>query len=183
LVPGAEEPSPNTLDDAIQCAIRALDQDDFELTPFIAALLEDVRAAGFERVVFGFMNENFTCMRGRLASGDAVDEILHRFQFSLDGVPGPLIRALLRKEDIFIDRARGDHRYDSSALVTAFDPGLFALFPIVIESKTAGCLYADIRQAHPGLDQLRPALARVRDIIASAIRKKAQPEPVCAAEP
>jgi len=162
----------NTLDYAIQRAAGTLNQADLELTPFISGLLDAVRNSGFDRVVFGLMNENLTFIRGRLASADTIDSLLKQFQFSMDGADGPIRAALQRKEDIYVDRARDD-RYDDSALVKALDPGGFALLPIVIEGKTAGCLYADLQNRQRGLDAVRPAFGRVRDLIAQAIRKQA----------
>jgi HD-like signal output (HDOD) protein len=166
----------SALQQAIQRASRAT-QNDFELTPLLTALLEDVRAIGFEHVVFGLMNENLTCIRGRLATGESVDDVLERFQFPVDGAEGPMQAALQRKEDVFVDRAR-DARYNGSALVTALDPGAFALLPIVIDGKVAGCLYADLPRAPASFDLIRPALSRARDVITSAIRKKAPPSSV-----
>ena len=163
----------SALQQAIQRSSHAI-QNDFELAHFITALLEDVRAIGFEHVVFGLMNENLTLIRGRLATGESVDDVLERFQFSVDGAEGPMRAALQRKEDVFIDRAR-DARYDDSALVTAFKPGAFALLPIVIDGKVAGCLYADLPRAPAEFDVVRPALSRARDVITAAIRKKAPP--------
>jgi HD-like signal output (HDOD) protein len=160
------------LGEAIQIATQALAEDRVELTSFISTLLDAVRTAGFDRVVFGLMNENRSSIRGRLASANRVDEFLNQFQFAVDGAEGPIRAALLRKEDIFVDRAR-DSRYDRSALVTALAPGGFALLPLVIERKTAGCLYADLAGSPRGLDQIRPAIARVRDLIAQAIQKQA----------
>jgi hypothetical protein len=172
-VPVFDEAALSVLQQSIQRANRAI-QHDFELAPYITALLEDIRAIGFEHVVFGLMNENLTCIRGRLATGESVDQVLERFQFPVDGAEGPMRAALQRKEDVFVDRAR-DARYDDSALVTAFQPGAFALLPIVIDGKVAGCLYADIPRAPCGFDAVRPVLSRARDVITTAIRKKAPP--------
>ena len=160
------------LDQAIQNATHTLDSGDFELTSFISDLLDALRTAGFERVVFGLMNDSLNFIRGRLASGGIADDILNRFQFPMDGAEGPIRAALQRKEDLFVDRER-DARFDNSALVTALSPGAFALFPIVIEQKTAGCLYADLLRSARGLDAVRLSFGRVRDVIAAAIRKKA----------
>ena len=162
----------NTLDHAIQRAAGILNQADLELTPFISALLDAVRTSGFDRVVFGLMNENLTFIRGRLASADLVEDLLKQFQFPMDGADGPIRAALQRKEDIYVDRAR-DARYDDSALVRALEPGGFVLLPLVIERKTAGCLYADLEGSPHGLDAVRPAFGRVRDLIAQAIRNQA----------
>lgn len=160
------------LDQTIERSAGLLNQGNLELTPFISALLDAVRSAGFDRVVFGLMNENLTFIRGRLASADLVDELLNLFQFPMDGADGPIRAALQRKEDIYVDRAR-DARYDESALVRALDPGGFVLVPIVIERKTAGCLYADLIGAPHGLDAVRVSFGRVRDLIAQAIHKQA----------
>ncbi len=166
------------LEEAIQTAALALVHADLDLTPFISGLLDAMHNAGFERVVFGLMNEDLSYMRGRLASADNVDDLLNQFQFPTDGADGPIRAALHRKEDIFVDRSR-DTRYDASALVTALNPGGFALLPIVIERKTAGCLYADLHGTPRGFDRIRPACSRVRDLIAQAIQKRAaQSSPV-----
>lgn len=172
-VPVFDHASLNSLHHALQRSSRVLDQD-FELAPFITGVLEDVRAIGFEHVVFGLMNENLTRIRGRLATGDNSDDILSRFQFPVDGSEGPMRAAILRKEDIFVNRER-DSRYDSSALVATFEPGAFGLLPIVVDRKAAGCLYADLSRTPAEFDAVRPALSRARDVIATAIRKKAPP--------
>ncbi|HEV8040773.1 MAG TPA: HDOD domain-containing protein [Bryobacteraceae bacterium] len=162
----------NTLDQAIQKATDLLDQPELNLTPFISALLDAVCTAGFDRVVFGLMNENRTRIVGRLASGASADDLLSRFQFSMDGAGGPIRTALQRREDIWIDRAR-DGRYDGSDLITAFNPEGFALLPVVIDRKTVACLYADLHGSLHQLDRVRPAFARARDLIAEAIHKQA----------
>lgn len=158
------------LDRVVDCSYRKLRRRDFELTSFVGGLLDAVKAAGFERVVFGLVNEDHTMVRGRLASGDAVDDLLNRFQFPI--AEGPIRAALERRTDVLVDRNRDD-RYDGSELVATAKPAAFALFPIVIDGRSAGCLYADRQSASPGLDVVRPSLARVRDAIAAAIRKVA----------
>ena len=160
------------LDRAIRAASATLRRNDFELTPFISALLDALHAAGFDRVVFGLINENHTFIRGRLASGRSVEGVLDRFQFSMDHAEGPIL-ALQRKNDLFVDRRRDD-RYDKSTLVQTLEPGAFALFPIVIDRKAAGCLYADLAGGAPGFEAVRPGLGRARDVIAVAIQKMAQ---------
>lgn len=160
------------LDQAVDCARRKLRQPDFELTSFVAALLDAVKAAGFERVLLGLVNEDHTIIRGRLASGDRVEDLLSRFQFPIDHAEGPILAALERRIDVLVDRKRDD-RYDGSELVTSIQPAAFALFPIIVDGRTAGCLYADRQTMSPGLDAVRPSLARVRDVIAGAIRRMA----------
>jgi hypothetical protein len=164
------------LDRAIQRAAGILNQADLDLDSFISKLLDAVCAAGFVRVVFGLMNENLRLIAGRLASGESGEDLLNRFRFPMDGVDGPLRAAIKRREDIWVDRAR-DGRYDGSVLITTFNPRGFALLPIVIERKTVACLYADLDGSMHGLDAVRPAIGRVRDLIAQAIRKQASQSP------
>ncbi len=148
------------LDQAVQRAAGVLKTGDFDLTAFISTLLDAVCTAGFDRVVFGLVNENRTLIAGRLASGESTDGLLLRFKFPLE--------AIERREDIWVDRAR-DGRYDGSPLVAAFNPRGFALLPMVIDRKTVACLYADLQGSLHRLDAARPAVARVRDLIAQAM--------------
>jgi len=104
-VPVFDQAGLSALQQTITRAGRAT-QNDFELTPFISSLLEDVRAIGFEHVIFALMNENLTCIRGGLAAGESVDDVLQRFQFPVDGAEGLMRPALQRKEDVFVDCAR-----------------------------------------------------------------------------
>jgi HD-like signal output (HDOD) protein len=164
------------LDQAIQSATVVLGDGELNLTSFISALLDAVCTAGFDRVVFGLVNEDRTRIAGRLASGASADDLLNRFQFPIDGAGGPIRTALQRREDIWVDRAR-DGRYDGSDLITAFNPDGFALLPVVIDRKTVACLYADLHGSLYQLDQVRPAFARARDLIAQAILKRASPPP------
>ena len=162
----------DALEHAIETAAATLHQGRLELTSFISHLLDAMRTAGFDRAVFGLMSENMTQIRGRLASGNFADDVLSRFQFRMDGPEGPIRAALGRKQDLYVNRSR-DGRFDGSSLVAAFDPGGFALLPIIINGRTVGCLYADLCGVPQGLDAVRPAFGRVRDLIALAIRKQA----------
>ncbi len=71
------------LDQATDSAFRKLRQPDFELTGFVSwsagcAHLRRLRASR----LFGLVNEDHTMVRGRLASGGAVDDLLERFPVS-----------------------------------------------------------------------------------------------------
>ena len=159
------------LDQTVEAGLRTVRHGEFELTELIAGLLEAVTAAGFDRAVFGLVNEEHTHMRGRLASGEAADDLLEQFHFRMDRSGGVFLPSLQR-HDLLVDRSR-DARYDDSPLVGRLEPSAFALFPIVVDHETAGCIYADRQGAAPGLDNLRSSLGRMRDLIATAIRKKA----------
>src|ERR1035438_8640575 len=82
------------LDEATENASRALHDDDFELTTVISGLLDALRAAGFDRAVFGLLNDEHTSIRGRLASGGVVENVLRRFDFPVDRLDGPIRAAL-----------------------------------------------------------------------------------------
>lgn len=161
------------LDQAAENASHALRDGEFELTAVISGLLDALCVSGFDRAVFGLLNDEHTSIRGRLAGGESVDDVLSRFDFSVDRLDGPIRSALQHKNDVLIDCAR-DGRYDQSALVTAMAPAAFALFPIVVDHKPVGCLYADRQNAAPDLETARLPLGRVRDAMAAAIRKKSQ---------
>lgn len=161
----------SALDRAVQQSAAVLTQASVEIPAFISTLLDALCASGFDRAIFGLMNQSLTSIAGRLASGESADNPLDRFYFPMDGADGPIRTALLRKEDLYVDRAR-DGRYDRSALVTTFNPGGFVLLPIVVERKTIACLYADLRGSLHQLNAVRPALGRVRDLIAQALTRK-----------
>jgi HD-like signal output (HDOD) protein len=171
-VPVFDAASEDALSHAVANAKRSLERKNFDLSLLIKDLLDAVREAGFDRAVFGLINDKHTSVRGRIASAARLDEILDRFQFPIDHAQGPILAALGRKTDLLVDRARDD-RYDASALVTTLTPDVFALLPIVTGTVVAGCLYADRKGAAKGLDAVRVPLGRVRDVIAEAIRLKA----------
>ncbi len=160
------------LTQAIASAKLSLERKNPDLSALIKELLDALRKAGFDRALFGLINDKHTSVRGRIASAAGVDEILDRFQFPIDHAEGPILAALGRKTDLLVDRARDD-RYDASTLVATLTPDVFALLPIVTGGVVAGCLYADRKGAAKGLDAVRVPLSRVRDVIAEAIRQKA----------
>jgi hypothetical protein len=141
------------------------------LSALIGALLDALREAGFDEAVFALADEKNKTLRGRLASGAIVHELLERFIFSVEHSDGPITAALKRRIDLVVDRLRDD-RYDRSALVASFNPAGFALFPVVVDEKAAACLYAGRQNAAPGIESMRYSLARVRDTIAAAIRRR-----------
>jgi len=169
-LPAIDAAGLKTLDEVVESTAQTVRRGDFELTAIITLLLDAVRAAGFDRAVFALLNEERTVIRGRLASGGIVEDVLRRFQFPVDRGDGPVRAALQRKNDVLVDCSR-DGRYDHSALVTALEPAAFALFPIIVDRHALGCFYADRQGASSGLETARLALGRVRDAMAGAIRK------------
>ena len=160
-----------SLEKTIQEATRQLARGDFELSSLVVSLIDAIQSACFDRVVFGLVNDDRTHIRGRLGSGDSIDTVLDRFEFTLDTGDGALL-ALQHKIDILVDRARDD-RYDESALLRSLEPKVFLLLPIVIDGEAVGCLYADCQRGVSGLEGVLGPCARARDVITRAIRKKA----------
>jgi hypothetical protein len=163
------------VDRAVENATRAMRQGNFELAGLLGALLDAVREAGFDQAVFALVDEGHRNIRGRLAGGAGGEESLDLFQFPVEHADGAISAALKRRTDLLVDRLRDD-RYDRSALVSRLKPAAFALFPVVVDDKAAGCLYAGRRSAAPGIETIRYSLARVRDTMAAAIRRKAPRE-------
>jgi HD-like signal output (HDOD) protein len=170
-VPVFDAASWRSLDAAAEDAGRVVRGDAFELTAVISTLLDAVRGAGFDRAVFGLLNDEHTSIRGRLASGGVVADVLRRFDFPIDRLDGPIRASIQYRSDVLVDCAR-DGRYDRSALVAAMAPAALALFPIVVNQKPVGCLYADRQSAAPDLDTARLPLGRVRDAMAAAIKAR-----------
>ncbi len=162
-----------SLEAAVEVAARELQSGDFQITPYLMRLLDGVQAAGFDLVIFGLVNEDCTVIRGRLISGDFGDNILSRFDFPIDRKEGPISAALRNKLDVLVDGARDD-RYNGSGFVKTLNASAFALFPIVVDRKVAGCLYAGKRGRAVGLENFRAGLVRVRDLIAEGIGKTHQ---------
>src|SRR5579862_1398158 len=115
----------HTLDRAVEDADRSLQQNGFEVTAVISALLDAVHTVGFDRAVFALLNDEQTSIRGRLATGGIAEDVLRRFNFPLDRLEGPIRAAVQSNKDVLIDCSR-DGRYDRSALVTALEPTAFA---------------------------------------------------------
>lgn len=162
-----------SLDAAVEVASRELQSGGILITPFLMQLLDGVQAAGFDVVIFGLVNEDCTMIRGRLVSGDSGENILGRFDFPIDRGEGPVSAALRSKVDVLVDGARDD-RYRQSGFAKTLEASAFALFPIVVDRKVAGCLYAGKRGRAVGLENFRAGLVRVRDLIAEGIGKTHQ---------
>jgi hypothetical protein len=161
----------HVLEAAAESATRTVRRGEFDLNALLGELLAAIRTAGFDRAIFGLVSEDHHSIRGRLASAGMDDELLRRFDFRVDRGDGPVSAALQRRNDLLIDRAR-DGRYDSSDLVRIFAPAAFVLLPVIVEERVAGCIYADRGDAAPGLDTMLYPLARLRDVMASALRKR-----------
>lgn len=111
------------------------------------------RAVGFQRVVLALLDRKKGCMVGRLSFGDVDEQFLDGFNFptsySVDVFHGALKNAV----DVYIadatdEKIQGDIPDWYKKISTA---GSFLLFPLVINKKAVGLIYADHASSH-GLD-------------------------------
>ncbi len=161
----------HALDQAVHHATQQVMGGQFELSTMVVTLTDQVNAAGFDRVVFGLVNEDRTRIRGRLGSGDNIATVLEGFELPMDRSDG-LLLALRRRTDVVVDRSLDD-RYDETRIVRALDPTVFLLLPIVVNGDLVGFFYADCQRPVTGIEKARGACTRVRDVITQAIRRKA----------
>ena len=105
---------------------------------------------GSENVVFALRDPKLGRMVGRFGLGDGIDALIREFQFSLEFVPDVFHVALQKNIDVLItdtddpkiaNRIPDWHR-------KAFAAGAFFLFPIIINDKPFGLIYADVAKGN-----------------------------------
>ena len=132
------------------------------------------RAVGFQRVVLALLDRKQGCMAGRLGFGDADEAFVKDFRFptrySVDVFHGALKNAV----DVYIADA-------TEAKIQADIPdwykqlsnaGSFLLFPLVINQRAVGLIYADHAEPHGlKIDKKRLNLLKsLRNQIVLAVR-------------
>jgi serine/threonine protein kinase len=111
------------------------------------------RAVGFQRVVLALLDRKQGCMAGRIGFGDADEQFMKGFSFpsaySVDVFHGALKNAV----DVYIaDATHGKIQADIPDWYKKIsNAGSFLLFPLVINKRPLGLIYADHADAH-GLD-------------------------------
>jgi GAF domain-containing protein len=132
------------------------------------------RAVGFQRVVLALHDRKHKCMSGRLGFGEAEDDFLQAFRFSMDYSVDVFHGALKNAVDVYIadttsDKIAADipdwYKQISNA-------GSFLLFPLVINKKQVGLIYADHADPHGlKIDKKRLNLLKsLRNQIVLAVR-------------
>jgi HD-like signal output (HDOD) protein len=149
---------------------QELEHSDFDATRLISALLKALCRAGFDRALLALLSENRTWMRARLCEGVGAQDALAAFKFSATRPDGPLAAAIARQQDVFADCER-DQRYNDSALVRALNPRRFALYPVVVEGVTVGCIYADAAAGATRAERECAALSRAVALTARVITR------------
>jgi serine/threonine protein kinase len=132
------------------------------------------RAVGFQRVVLALLDRKKRCMSGRLGFGDADESFLQGFDFSTAYSVDVFHGALKNAVDVYIADSTSEkiaadipqwYRQISNA-------GSFLLFPLVINGRPVGLIYADHAEPH-GLDidkKVLNLLKSLRNQIVLAVR-------------
>jgi hypothetical protein len=136
---------------------------ELDLNTQILMVLEAIyRGAGFERVIFAFLNGDRSRIEGRLGLGDDVDELIRRFSFRMSVSGGPVSQTLICKRSELVDATREK----TNQIARLFGCASYGLYPIVVAGQTVGAMYMESGKPLPDLnrellDQLRDALAKV----------------------
>lgn len=126
------------------------------------------RGAGFERVMFAFVNQDKTHIEGRLGLGDDVDGLIEKFQYRMSKGGGPVAAALLARRTVVGDSTQDEIRN----LARVFGCSYMGLYPIVVAGQVVGCIYMESRTDRTALKLVELRLLRqLRDALASAIRR------------
>lgn len=138
----------------------------------VMAVLEAVqRGGGFARALFAIVDPGGNMVRGRLGAGDEVEKAVDAFEFPLTLRAGPVARAMILRQDVFVSNDR-DGRYEQSALVRKMAAGCFGLYPVVVEGKLVGCLYFDHPEPRGEMEpELTLMLVELRSLVAAAIER------------
>jgi hypothetical protein len=158
------------MDGVARMAESMLGSPAFEISIFIQLLLDAVvRYCGFQRAIFALLSEDRTAIRGRLGSGQDIDDALHLFHFSLMRGDPALSAAIDRKLDLWIN-TKTDTRYTASRITALFESPNFVLLPVAVDDIVAGTIFAE-RKAPFSSPELRKCVEDVRRLIAVGIAK------------
>ncbi len=167
------EPAPPAVDTLERLATEAcklLDSPlEFELNKMILKVLEAIHGgAGFDRVIFAFLNEDGVSIEGRLGVGDDVDSLIEKFKFRMSLSGGPIALALLSKRIVVSDTER-----DAGAKIgRLFGSSYVCLYPVAVARQVVGCIYGESRNARRDLTAGELSiLEELRDSLASAIAR------------
>ncbi len=138
----------------------------------LTAVLDSIRTGcGFPRAIFGLVEPDGNLVRGRLGSGQNAEEGIEKFEFNLLLRSGPVARAMLLRQDVFVSNDR-DGRYEQSQLVRLMESGCFGLYPVIVQKKLVGCLYFDDPSPRGELSpQCLELLAELRECAVVAIER------------
>ena len=127
--------------------------DDYSLNDLLRMILETMyRGMNFSRVVLCIRDAKQNCMNARFGFGKDIGAIIPKFRFALSGAPNVFQIALMQALDIHIEDINAANIRDRIPqwYRDAIDANSFILFPLVIDKKPVGLLYAD-RQGKEGM--------------------------------
>jgi serine/threonine protein kinase len=111
------------------------------------------RAVGFQRVVLALLDRKKGCMAARLSFGDTDDDFIQGFNFSTAYTVDVFHGALNNAVDVYIaDATEAKIQADIPGWYKQIsNAGSFLLFPLVVNKRPVGLIYADHTSPH-GLD-------------------------------
>ncbi len=136
-----------------------------DLNTLILMVLEAIyRGAGFDRVVFAFVNRERSHIEGRLGLGDGVDRLIEKFKFRMSAGGGPVSAALRSRRSVVGNQ--------TNMIARVFGCSYVGLYPVVVGGQVVGCIYMESGKPRPDLsaDELRQ-LGQLRDSLVTAMRR------------
>ncbi|MCC6589704.1 MAG: HDOD domain-containing protein [Bryobacterales bacterium] len=161
--------STETLSGQIAALAQSVQNLGADLEGSIRQVLYTVRSCGlFDRAVFLLTAADHSALIARIAEGDDVNSLVNHFKIGMARMSGPAGSAILARRDLIVYDGAPPTR-DWSLKV----PACFGVFPIVVDSVVAGCMYVDRKTSTrplPGPDM--EALGAARKLIAQLIAKR-----------
>lgn len=150
--------------------------DDFDLNELLTMVLETIyRGMGFTRVLFCIRDGRNRTINARFGLGKSIDSIIPQFRFSL-GDEDDIVHAAINrgKECIILDVNSPEYRGRvPEYLRKVTRPRSVVLYPILVNRRVIGLLYADMDECSPDVsaDALK-FFKTLRNQAALAIQQK-----------
>lgn len=125
--------------------------EEYDLNDLLRMVLETIyRSMGFSRALLCIKDAKQNVMAGRFGFGQGVEEIAKRFKFPLSGQKDVFLVALEQGVDVLISDIDAENIKDRipSWYRNTIDAKSFILFPIIIDKKPLGMIYADKIEAN-----------------------------------
>ena len=121
---------------------------DYDVNQILTMVLETIyRGMGFNRVLFCLRDSKKNQLVARFGYGKAINQIIPKFKISLDKTSNDVVSlsAIKGKEFVILDTT--DNRYQQRipmGLRSLTAPTTLVLYPIVIQKRVLGVVYADM---------------------------------------